>query len=674
MSQTLDLFVPGRLCLIGEHSDWAGTYRRFNSSIEKGYALVSGTTQGAYAHVRKNADKLVLHTTLNDGTRDSFECPMEAEALRQVAEAGGFWSYACGVAHEIVTKYHVRGLEIDNYKTDLPIKKGLSSSAAICVLVARAFNRMYDLKLTVAGEMDIAYHGEVLTPSRCGRLDQCCAYGSAVVLVTFDGDRIETREIRVSEEVYMVLVDLHAGKDTRLILSALNHCYPFAENEISTGVQKLLGPINKDFVHRCVCVLESGGEQAAAQLGRLMTDFQAEFDRYAQPACPQELTAPVLHRLLTCPDIQPWIYGGKGVGSQGDGTAQLVCRDRPSQDKLIEYLTTINMSGLKLTLGSVLKVRKAVLPIAGYCHRMFPATRVIPPALFPVCDPSDQIVKPAILIIVEEMLRAGIEEVIIVCQEHDLANLRELFHVMMPIENYNTLSLRHKKYAEKLLELGKHVRLVVQSSQEGFGHAVWSAREAVGNEPFLLSLGDHVYGSKHPQQLSCTQQVLDAFTRYGCNMLSLEWVDEETLSQVGVATGIWHGEAALDVNQSPEESKEIVPDPSAASSRLLNVTALTEKPSLEIARQYFAPPVTANQSDSCKYLGFMGQYVLHPQVFTKLQASIDNNQRVAGLIELTPVLDALRAESRFVGVLVQGQRFDLGQPQGYAAVQQMASS
>ena len=86
------------------------------------------------------------------------------------------------------------GIEIDNFMTDLPLEKGLSSSAAVCVLVARAFNVLYDLKvwhwwrltarngqLTIRGEMEYAYQGEILTPSKCGRMDQGCAYGPRCV-------------------------------------------------------------------------------------------------------------------------------------------------------------------------------------------------------------------------------------------------------------------------------------------------------------------------------------------------------------------------------------------------------------------------------------------------------------------------------------------------------------
>jgi galactokinase len=138
------LFVPGRICLFGEHSDWAGGYRRINAEIEKGYTLITGTDQGIYAEVEPHPTSLVLNSTDHEGKQiDPYEIPMEATALLEEAQRGGFWSYIAGVAYQVLTNYHVRGLVINNYKTDLPVKKGLSSSAAICVLTARAFNRIY---------------------------------------------------------------------------------------------------------------------------------------------------------------------------------------------------------------------------------------------------------------------------------------------------------------------------------------------------------------------------------------------------------------------------------------------------------------------------------------------------------------------------------------------------
>ena len=161
----MKIFVPGRICLFGEHSDWAGGYRRINAEIEKGYTLICGTNQGIHAEVEPHPNALVLSSTTLDGeVVGPTEIPLEPRALLEVAQQGGFFSYAAGVAYQVLTHYRVRGLVIRNTKTDLPIKKGLSSSAAICVLTARAFNRVYDLRLTVRGEMELAYQGEITTP------------------------------------------------------------------------------------------------------------------------------------------------------------------------------------------------------------------------------------------------------------------------------------------------------------------------------------------------------------------------------------------------------------------------------------------------------------------------------------------------------------------------------
>ncbi len=245
-----------------------------------------------------------------------YEIPLEPKALLEEATRGGFWSYIAGVAYQVVTNYRVRGLVINNYKTDLPMKKGLSSSAAICVLAARAFNRVYDLKLTMRGEMELAYQGKITTPSRCGRMDQGCAFGVRPVLMTYDGDRLDTQELQVSQDLHLVIVDLNARKDTLEILNRLNRCYPFAENDIERGVQELLGPINKRIVHQAVDALRGGDAQ---HLGALMIEAQAFFDRYAAPACPEELTAPVLHHVLSYEPLKPHLWGGMGVGCWRSG-------------------------------------------------------------------------------------------------------------------------------------------------------------------------------------------------------------------------------------------------------------------------------------------------------------------------------------------------------------------
>jgi len=329
----VDLFVPGRLCLFGEHSDWAGGYRRIDSTIAKGHCLVIGTNQGIYARAKRNSSKLIINTTLPDGkTLGPHEIDMDQEKLLEVAAEGGFYSYTAGVAYHVLCHYNVQGLEINSYKMDLPIRKGLSSSAANNVLVARAFNQLYDLKLTKRGEMEIAYQGEILTPSRCGRMDQACAYGNTPVSLTFDGERLDIQEIQPGNDLYLVIADLNAGKNTQKILADLNGCYPKSGGKIGEDVRYYLGPVNKDIVSRAMQLLAEGN---AAKIGALMVEAQRFFDHFMAPACPSELLSPTLHFILSSPEISDLVLGGKGVGSQGDGCVQFIAKGAKEQKRLM---------------------------------------------------------------------------------------------------------------------------------------------------------------------------------------------------------------------------------------------------------------------------------------------------------------------------------------------------
>ena len=630
----MKIFVPGRICLVGEHSDWAGGYRRINAHIEKGYTLIAGTDQGIYAEVAPHPTSLVLSSTKPDGTREGpYEIPMEPKALLEEAQKGGFWSYIAGVAYQMLTHYHVRGLVIDNYKTDMPVKKGLSSSAAICVLTARAFNRVYDLKMTIRGEMELAYQGEITTPSRCGRMDQGCAFGNRPVLMTFDGDRLETEELQVKHPLHFVIVDLQAKKDTLEILNRLNHCYPFAETELEKGVQELLGPINKRIVHQTMDALcEGDGER----LGALMVEAQSFFDRYATPACPEELTAPVLHRVLDYAPLKPHVWGSKGVGSQGDGTAQFLCRSADDQDAVIQILQRdLKLPGMKMTIAPQPKVRKAVIPAAGFGTRLFPATKATKKELFPVVD-RDGIAKPAILLIVEEAIEAGIEEIIIIVQENDLEDFRSFFTQQISIENYNKLPRHFQEYSRRLLEIGQRITFAIQTMQEGFGHAVYSAAQAVGDEPFLLMLGDHIYRANG--EGSCARQLLEAYQRHGTSIVGMRQTPEAEIGNFGTLTGVWlEGET------------------------LLSVSEFAEKPTLEYARSNLR---VADLPDD-EYLTVFGQYVIKPRLFEILKEHIDNNVRERGEFQLTSALDRIRQEDGFMGLVIDGKRYDIGLPDYY---------
>lgn len=345
----IELFVPGRLCLFGEHADWAGEYRRVDPRLPPGYCLAVGTDQGIYATAHPQTDGLTVVSTLPNGQRiGPFHHRMEVSTLRAAARGGDFHSYCAGVACYMQEHYGVGGLFVNSPSMDLPIRKGLSSSAAICVLMARAFNRAYDLGLTIRQEMEAAYQGEIMALSRCGRMDQVCAYGGIPVFLTFDGDEMEIEKVIPQKRVPMVIVDLKEGKDTRKILADLNACFPDTEGEVAAGVRRALGPVNQRILFQARQALEAGDGQA---LGQLMSEAQTIFDTLIAPACLSQLIAPKLHRVLAHPAAKELAWGGKGVGSQGDGSAQFVARGPEEQRELMHRLSTeLDVACLPLTI------------------------------------------------------------------------------------------------------------------------------------------------------------------------------------------------------------------------------------------------------------------------------------------------------------------------------------
>jgi len=451
MPRAVELFVPGRVCLFGEHSDWAGSFRRFNSALTKGYTIVCGTNQGIYARATPEAHKFCLSTVTDHGEHHHFECAMDPSVLLEHAQTGNFWSYACGVAYKIATDYRVGGLNVQNYKTDLPMGKGLSSSAAYCVLVARAFSHVYDLKMTTRGEMEYAYQGEITTPSRCGRMDQACAYGSRPVLLTYDGELVEVSELEVATELHLVIVDLAAAKSTTRILQDLQVAYPYPQNEVQEAVVELLGPTNERISGEAIGALEQGDNN---RIGQLMREAQASFDAAGGAACPTELIAPVLHQVLAHEPLAEHILGCKGVGSGGDGTAQFLCKDSAALEQVVSILNKDfpDMMTLPLVVAGGRRVRRGVVLAAGFNPGFFPASKCVKPELFPIID-HDGMAKPAVLINVEQMVDAGIEQIFIVIQQEDHDSYKRLFHEEISPQNFHKLDVTAQRYARKILEV-----------------------------------------------------------------------------------------------------------------------------------------------------------------------------------------------------------------------------
>jgi UTP--glucose-1-phosphate uridylyltransferase len=284
-----------------------------------------------------------------------------------------------------------------------------------------------------------------------------------------------------------------------------------------------------------------------------------------------------------------------------------------------------------------MKVRKAIIPAAGFGTRMYPATKGLKKELLPIID-QDGRAKPIILAIVEEAVSAGIEEVGIVVQPSD----RDLFHKLLKSppkpELWSKLSAENKQYTEYLMALGDRLTILTQTEQEGFGHAVYCARDWVGNQPFLLLLGDHIYTSAI--ESSCAKQMIDIYEQNNTSVIGITVMKADVIQKAGCVGGTWQ--------QDPPQS-------------ILEITQIYEKPSLEYARKHLR--VSGINDD--QFLGIFGMYVLEPKIFELLANEIDNNERFKGEFQLTTCLDKLRQQNKAIAYLVQGQYYDTGMPLFY---------
>ena len=629
------LFVPGRLCLFGEHTDWAGHYRTMNADVLPGKAIVSGIEQGIYAEVERSTVFEVVSEApeLADVWKD-FSCRMNEVELKNIAKSGSFFCYCAGVASYMLEWYKVGGVRIKITGMPLPIRSGLSSSAAICVLVARAFNLVYHLNLNTMGEMNIAYLGELRTSSRCGRLDQACAFGVKPTMMEFDGDEIEVKPITVRKPLHLVFADLCAAKDTIRILSDLNKAYPFANNEQEKRLQEMFGAYNHEVIQRATDYMASGNVEA---LGQLMDEVEQKFDERVVPMS-KALEAPKLHKVLADPNIRQWVYGGKGVGSHGDGSVQFLARDAECQQKLCDYLETQGMPGFKLTIKPVHTIRKAIIPVAGFGTRLYPATRSVKKDFFPIpC--ADGMVRPVILILLEELVKSGIEEICIVLgSEEERKQYEEFFETSLSEEHLAKLSTQHLEYEQRIAEIGKRLHYVYQYEKRGFGHAVYQAVDFVHNEPVLLLLGDTIYTSNRAKP--CALQFIETYELFNQMMVSIHSIPLSQVSHYGILSGVW------------EDANETV----------LKVKTMCEKPKASYAEDHLGVKM---EDGTTSYYSVFGQYILTPEVFDQLAEDIReaDEQGDEREIELTSALEKVRQRSGMMGVRLDGKMYDMGNPE-----------
>lgn len=631
----IKLYVPGRLCLFGEHTDWAGHYRTMNADIAPGVAIVTGIEQGIYAEVERSSI-FELYSSAPEMTNvwQDFSCRMDETELKRIAKSGSFFCYCAGVASYMLEWYKVGGVRIRITSMTLPMKSGLSSSAAICVLVARAFNLLYNLNLNTLGEMNIAYLGELRTSSRCGRLDQACAFGVKPNLMTFDGDEIEVRSLNVKKHLYWVFADLCAEKDTIKILSDLNKAYPFPTTDADRAEHEALGQQNIDIVNRAIQYMAEGQVEA---LGQLMTEAEALFDEKVAPMSPA-LWSPKLHSVLQDPNIQPLVWGGKGVGSHGDGSVQFLARNAEAQHQLTAYLNDQGMKAYELTLKPVHTVRRAIIPVAGFGTRLYPATRALKKDFFPIPCP-DGMVRPVILILLEELIQSGIEEICLVLgSEEERQQYSDFFERPLSDEHLRKLNPEAQEYENRILDIGKHLHYVYQREKRGFGHAVYQAAQFAGNEPVLLLLGDTLYRSDTNKP--CALQMVEEYERYNSLMVSIHPIPLAEVSRYGILHGVW------------EDKRDTV----------LNVSTMHEKPKASYAEEFLG---VRNKDGEKEYYSVFGQYILTPEVFAQLHEDIMKKEidgDHVSEIELTSALEAVRQRSGMMGVRLKGRMYDMGNP------------
>ncbi|KAL9655693.1 hypothetical protein ABK040_004926 [Willaertia magna] len=385
----MEFFMPGRIALFGEHSDWA-SISPYNIERLKNYnnngigkAIICTTNQGTFVKVTEqlhsNNDRLLYFsyessTTIANTCQQPFSFTLQDIINKPIEELissiHNYYIYIIGVLKYLLTFNHSiqqiilssnKSLICNNFKNTLPMGKGVSSSASICVLIVRIFNKCYNLGLSIDEEMDIAFLGERLVGSECGKLDQCCAYGPNVCLVVefktdssvfiskviqllnVDSDNNSDNIVNENnnEKLSFLLIDLKAKKNTIKILKDLNQAFMLNALDLIKSQELIENATNYLlFENQLICdkALEFIERRDVKQLGKLLDEAQNLFDKNLQPLCKEELTAPILHSILNDEYVRTLIVGGKGVGSGGDGSCIVLCKSQEEREELKKYL------------------------------------------------------------------------------------------------------------------------------------------------------------------------------------------------------------------------------------------------------------------------------------------------------------------------------------------------
>ena len=289
------------------------------------------------------------------------------------------------------------------------------------------------------------------------------------------------------------------------------------------------------------------------------------------------------------------------------------------------------------------KVRKAVITAAGRGTRQYPASTAVAQEMFPLVD-RDGLTKPVIQIIGEEAIDSGIEEICIITQPGEEPQYRDYFK---RLDDDMVKSFRGKDWAilesEKLGAFGERLHFAEQHTPEGFGHAVYQAKKFVGDEPFLLLLGDHVYISDVKDR--CARQLIKVYEQYMLDAVTgVQPTVERMLHLFGTIRG----------------------GPIDPAKGIYKAELIIEKPTIDQAREQLATPGLP----AGNYLAHFGMHVFSPRIFDSLEYLIKNNLREKGEIQLTAAQEHLRQHTKkYWAVVSQGQRYDTGIPYGLMETQ-----
>ncbi|WNF22648.1 UTP--glucose-1-phosphate uridylyltransferase GalU [Mesobacillus jeotgali] len=262
-----------------------------------------------------------------------------------------------------------------------------------------------------------------------------------------------------------------------------------------------------------------------------------------------------------------------------------------------------------------MKVKKAIIPAAGLGTRFLPATKAQPKEMLPIVD------KPTIQYIVEEAVHSGIEDIMVVTGRGKRA-IEDHFDKSYELEE--TLAQKEKF---DLLEMVQgisnlvNIHYVRQKEPKGLGHAIYSARRFIGNEPFAVLLGDDIVESQTP----CLKQLLDAYEEYEKTIIGVQEVKWEDTDKYGI----------------------VAPENTAGPSKIIEVESLVEKP---------------KTSEAPSNLAVMGRYVLSPAVFDILETLPPGK---GNEIQLTDALEILNTQEGVLAYSFDGIRYDVGDKLGF---------